>query len=263
MDTYCIKEGYNAKTRNWIGGNNCVAGRSSNASRTGDGCTKRYTPQLGQRGQPLPPCRPITYVEASNVICFPHRSMIYYMKVECLRKEELMAWRRLLALGVLVILICAYVGFSLSAEQSLPNNGDGKTIDLGASAGLLWFPGTQSLSTLGVFMGVDLAPGVGVRISYNHAGISLLGLEIVGLSVLDVEGLLYIAPESKFSLYGFAGGGYILAGVLGEALSGAFLSGGIGLRVTPMASFGIYVQYRAHVKSGVMHLMDAGISIRF
>lgn len=171
-----------------------------------------------------------------------------------------MAWRRLLALTVLV---CACVGFSLAAEQSLPNNGDGKTIDLGASAGLLWFPGTQSLYTTGVFMGVGLGPGVSTRISYNHAGISLLGFEILGLNILDVEGLLDIAPESRFSLYGFAGGGYVLAGVLGEAMSGAFLSGGIGLRATPVNSFGIYVQYRAHVKNGIMHSMDAGISIRF
>lgn len=161
------------------------------------------------------------------------------------------------------VMLLALSPATAAPEASVAGGTASRGIELGVSGGLLLVPGTASLPVFGMSAGVSLSDVVALRFAYSHAGIGLAGIELVGINLLDLAIVLETSWRSPFGAYGLAGGSYLLAGALGESYSGALLLGGVGVRLSPADYMSIRLGYAARVRGAVMHILEAGFSVRF
>jgi len=174
-----------------------------------------------------------------------------------------MSYRKLLAaLCCLFIFVSAttVLGQPVSQQTSPTSSG----IELGASLGLIRFPGIASLRTMGAFASMGLKDNIALKVAYSHAGVALLGFELLGIDFLEASLVLDVAPTRPFGAFVMGGGTYILTtSALEEGVSGVVILAGAGIRLTPVEFMTIRVGYVARIKYGVFHGAVAEVSIRF
>jgi len=140
---------------------------------------------------------------------------------------------------------------------------DASAIELGGFTGLLWFSDTGTLSELGATMGYSISRQFAFTVSYWHAGVSFLGMEILGIDAVDAVLTFDFSPDKRFGFYVLGGLGYLLAGMGGEGIDGIMVTTGAGLRIRPLSTVKIYAEYRPLIRFGVLHTIRAGISMYF
>jgi hypothetical protein len=167
----------------------------------------------------------------------------------------------LVALCCLFISVSAttVVGQTLSQQTSPASQG----IEVGASFGLIWVPEIMSLRNMGAFASMRLNDHIALKVAYSHAGVALLGFELLGIDFLEASLVLDVASTRPFGAFVLGGGTYILTSALGEGGSGVAILAGVGIRLTPVEFMTIRVGYVARIKYGVLHGGAAEVSIRF
>lgn len=158
----------------------------------------------------------------------------------------------------IALIVAVSAGACFSQEQE-----GGPSITVGAAAGLMWFPETESLSTLGAAIGFSLTPPLAINVSYWHAGISFLGVSLLSVDVFDISLQVDLSHAERFGIYLAGGGSFVLAGSLGEGISGIAGSAALGLRVSPADILRVFIEYHPLIRNGLLHVIQGGISLVF
>ena len=170
-----------------------------------------------------------------------------------------------LARSAVVVIAVLFIGLCLvlpvvGQEGDFP---DQVGIEIGASVGMLLIPDIPSMTTFGVSGGAYIRPGVEIGLAYNHAGMSLLGIELASIDLIDGFLSVDISPKKRFGLLVRLGGSYLRSNVLGEGIGGFLLLAGLGARIAPIDMLELFAQYTARFKYGLLNAVEAGIRIRF
>jgi len=161
--------------------------------------------------------------------------------------------------GIVAVLASLLLSVAAGAQIAA----DGSSIELGMSFGLMWLEDIEPMSTVGGVVGISMTPELAIRASYWHAGISFLGISLLSVDAFDLTLVVNLSAGLRYSFYAMGGAGFLLAGALGESISGFLASAGLGLRVSPIDMLSVFVEYKPLIRNGVIHVIQAGISLAF
>jgi len=179
-----------------------------------------------------------------------------------MRRENGIALR-LRSGGVAVLLVLLVFSIVLTAQSNVWASTSGRGIEIGVTGGLLLVPSITSLATFGVSAGVSLSDYSALRFAVSHAGLGMFGVELYGITFLDLAAQFETSWRQPLGIYGFGGASYVLAGGLGESVTGVVFLGGLGVRISPADFMTIRLGDTIRAKNGAMHVLEAGLAFRF
>jgi len=164
--------------------------------------------------------------------------------------------------AVILVLVIVAVGLFLVVPSAA--GADQPSFALGITISRLWGSEiSEGFGMLGGALDIILTPAVSMTVGYSRAAVSFLGFEIASLWILDVATVVDITPEAMAGLYVIGGGGYMEASILGIGAGGAFLGGGVGIRVSPAGYARLFIQYKMRWIESLMNAIEGGFSIVF
>lgn len=163
---------------------------------------------------------------------------------------------------MLVVAVLVWMGLGAAAQQPFA---------LGLHIGRFWAPAAAQegseqipgLAMIGGGLAIGLTPALSLAIDYSRASISLLGFELLGLSIFDLVLTLDLLPRQVFGFFLSGGGGYLAASALGTGAGGLYLLAGGGVRISPVESVRLFLRYRARMREGLISAVEGGFSLSF
>jgi hypothetical protein len=160
--------------------------------------------------------------------------------------------------------VSATTALPVAPGGSEPPAVEQKGIEIGGSLGLLGI-GSTSLTIGGAFVSIWLSDAVALRVDYYHAGLSAMGLEILGIDILEGAVMLDLAPKNAVSAFMLGGAGSLaVSSILEEGnFSGTFLLAGAGVRLDLFEFMTVRAGYVGRFNYGIIHSGIVEVIVRF
>jgi len=146
-----------------------------------------------------------------------------------------------------------------TTELPAPSRG----LDLGMTTGLLFSTNMPLRHAMGVAVAVSLGGLASLQLGFTHAGAGLFGVGALGVSFFDLAILLAASRQEPFGTYMFGGATYAMVSGFAGTTGTVMLLAGLGIHLSPLDFMDIRLGYAARAKYGIMHVLEASVSVRF
>jgi hypothetical protein len=115
---------------------------------------------------------------------------------------------------------------------------------------------------MGVAVAVSLGGLTSIQLGFTHAGAGLFGVGVLGVSFFDLA-ILLASRQEPFGTYMFGGATYAMVSGFAGTTGTVMLLAGLGIRLSLLDFMDIRLGYAARAKYGIMHVLEASVSVRF